>query len=105
VAKLLNENFGLQQAMEDMRAPWVEVEQQIRSITSFSELRIIGAALANIPTFDENLVKALRFHLGDWRENISWKPEMFGDWKARSAISAFCSARLAAAAKIPCSTS
>jgi hypothetical protein len=28
VAKLLNENFGLQQAMEDMRAPWLEVEHR-----------------------------------------------------------------------------
>jgi hypothetical protein len=86
VAKLLNESFSLQRAIEDMRAPWLEVEQQIRSMTGFTELQSIGRALENIPTFDESLVTALRFDLGDWRDSISWKPEIFVDWEARSAF-------------------
>ena len=37
-----------------------------------------------LPTFDENLTATLRVDLGDWRDPITWRPEIFTDLAARS---------------------
>ena len=56
----------------------------MRSVTSFVELQGIGEALGKLPTFNECLSAALRIDLGDWRDTISWQPEILTDLNARS---------------------
>jgi hypothetical protein len=88
VAHLLSETSGLQQAMESMQAQWRDIEKNTytSSFASFVELQSIGLALENIPTFDDSLVAALRIDLGDWRDSISWKPQIFTDDAVRSSF-------------------
>jgi Swt1-like HEPN len=87
VAALFKESDAirdLQKTMADIYTPWLDIDEKMRSMTGFVELQSIGRALENIPTFDDSLVAALRFDLGDWRDSISWKPAIFEDWEARS---------------------
>jgi hypothetical protein len=79
-----NESSGLQQAIERMQAPWLDIQEKMRSVTGFAELQSIGRALENIPAFDESLAASLRLDLGDWRDSITWPTDIFTDWKARS---------------------
>jgi Swt1-like HEPN len=74
----------LQQAMERMHRPWLEIQEQMRSMASFAELQGIGFAVRNMPSFGENLSAALRLDLGDWREPITWQSEILADLGARS---------------------
>jgi len=75
---------ALQQAMEGMRSPWLDVNERLTSFASFAELQGIGRALRDMPTFGENLSAALRLDLGDWRDPITWRPEALADLGARS---------------------
>ena len=77
-------NSALQQAMESMRLPWLDIQEKMQSLASFTELQGIGFAVKNMPSFGENLSTALRFDLGDWREPITWRPEILADLGARS---------------------
>lgn len=71
--------------MESMRLPWLDVQEQARSLASFAELlQGIGHALRNMPTFGEDLSAALRLDLGDWRDPITWRAEVLADMGARS---------------------
>lgn len=84
VMKITEQSSAVQLAMESMRSPWLDVQEKMRSLTSFAELQGIGHALRNMPTFGENLSAALRIDLGDWRDPITWRPEIFTDLGARS---------------------
>jgi hypothetical protein len=84
MANFMKVPSGLQQALESMHEPWLDINEKMRSLTSFTELQSIGRALDSIPSFDDSLAAALRFDLGDWRDIISWKPAIFEDWEARS---------------------
>jgi hypothetical protein len=75
---------SLQHGMDSMRTPWLAVEDAMSSITGFAEIQKIGLAVARLPAFDESLSAALRVDLGDWREQITWRPEIFTDLVARS---------------------
>jgi hypothetical protein len=67
-----------------MRTPWLDTQEVMRSVAGFAELQGIGAALVNMPSFGDSLASALRIDLGDWRDSIAWRPEMFTDLAARS---------------------
>jgi hypothetical protein len=75
---------AVQKAMVSMIRPWLDVQKQMRSLTTFAELQGIGHALQNMPAFGENLSAALRLDLGDWRDPITWRPEVLADLSARS---------------------
>jgi hypothetical protein len=75
---------ALKAAMESMRTPWLDAEKATRSIASFAEIQGIGQALRTTPAFDETLAATLRTALGDWRDPITWRPEVFTDLGARS---------------------
>jgi hypothetical protein len=47
-------------------------------------LQGIGRALVSMPSFGDSLASALRIDLGDWRDPIAWRTEMFTDLAARS---------------------
>lgn len=84
VMKITEQTSAVQRAMESMSRPWFDAQEKMRSLTSFAELQGIGHALRNMPTFGENLSAALRIDLGDWRDSITWRPEMLADMGARS---------------------
>jgi hypothetical protein len=74
----------VREAMESMRTPWLDVQEKVRSIGAFAELQGIGHVLRAMPGFDEKLSATLRLGLGDWRDPITWRPEIFTDLGARA---------------------
>ena len=84
LSKHVMEASALQQAMESMRTPWLDIHESMRSIAGFAEIQGIGHALRDLPAFDETLSAALRVDLGDWRDAIIWRKEIFTDLAARS---------------------
>ena len=73
-----------QRAMESMRAPWLDMENRVTSLTGFIELQGIGYALRTMPAFDSRLADRLRIDLGDWRAKINWPDAIFTDPLART---------------------
>jgi hypothetical protein len=84
LAKYSVDFSGLQLAMESMRTPWLDVMGEMGSVKGFAEIQSIGQAVAKFGAFDENLPSILRTRLGDWREPITWRPEIFSDLAVRS---------------------
>jgi len=76
--------LALQQAMEKMTMPWLDQQEAMRSIAGFAEIQRIGEAVRSMPAFEDTLAATLRKSLGDWRDPISWRPEVFTDLAARS---------------------
>ena len=74
----------IESAMEAMRVPWLDTKNEVSSISGFVELQRIGHALRNLPAFDTGLADRLRVDLGDWRDKITWPPDIFADPLARS---------------------
>ena len=52
--------------------PWLNIEDQIRSLTGVVELQEIGHVLHTMPVFDIESAERLQPHLGDWRGTIDW---------------------------------
>jgi Swt1-like HEPN len=75
---------SLRQAIESMSTPWLDVHEAMKSMEGFVEIQGIGHALRNMPAFDQDFAATLRLDLGDWRDTISWPPEIFTDLSARS---------------------
>ena len=84
MAKYAAESSSLKCAMESMRTPWLDIQETMRSVAGFAEIQGIGHALRTLPAFNENLTAALRVDLGDWRDPITWRPEIFTDLAVRS---------------------
>lgn len=84
VARYAAHTFGLREPIESMRTPWLDTQQSLRSVSAFAELQGIGHAVRNMPAFGENLSAALRTGLGDWRDAITWPPDIFRDCSVRS---------------------
>lgn len=74
----------LKRAMRNMRSPWLNLAEEARSVAGFAEVQGIGRAVANLQSFGDNLAATLRTSLGDWREPITWRPEVLADLQARS---------------------
>ncbi|MEP7352501.1 MAG: hypothetical protein ABI824_04635 [Acidobacteriota bacterium] len=75
---------SIQSAIENMRTPWLDVQESLRSMGGFAALQGIGHALKGMPAFGHDLEAALRVDLGDWRDTITWPPAIFTDLGARS---------------------
>lgn len=84
LARYADQTSSLQHAMESMRTPWLDAQEALRSMAGFAELQGIGRALMSMPSFGDSLASALRIDLGDWRDAITWRPEIFTDLAARS---------------------
>jgi hypothetical protein len=74
----------LQIAFASMQTPWLDILKEERSIKAFAELQGIGEAVRSLSPFDENLAGMLRANLGDFRERITWRPEVLADLEVRS---------------------
>jgi len=83
-ASLGGPSTDLQRAMEQMATPWVDVRDAMRSIGGLAELQGISLALGSLAGFDDGLAAALRADLGDWRDPISWRPEIINDLGLRA---------------------
>ncbi len=75
---------SLRRTMEAMRTPWLDMEEKLRSIGGMAALQGIGHAVSNMPAFGEKLNAALRLDLGDWRDPITWRPEILTDLGVRA---------------------
>lgn len=76
----------IEEAMKVIRTPWLDMQDQVKSIAGFAELQTVGLALKNFHAFDERLTDSLRFDLGDWRSITKWPDAIFDDAVARSAF-------------------
>lgn len=75
---------SIQNVISGMRTPWLDAQDELRSIKGLAALQGIGHALQEMPAFGHNLGAALRVDLGDWRDTISWPSEIFTDYNARA---------------------
>jgi hypothetical protein len=76
----------LRLAMEGMRTPWLDIQNQLKSAGAFAELQNIGFALSRFSAYDDKLSVQLRSSLGDWRGEIRWPTEIFDDALKRRAF-------------------
>jgi len=77
---------SLQQAMERMQRPWLDIQDRLQSVNSFIKLHSIGQAVVTTPTFEPSLTSALRSDLGDWRERITFSNKVLVDLHKRSEL-------------------
>lgn len=71
-------------AIGSIQTPWLDSLKGEHSLKAFAELQGIGNAVRSLPPFDENLAGMLRANLGDFREQITWRPEVLTDLAARA---------------------
>ena len=74
----------LSRAMEAMTTPWLNEQEQIRSLTGFFGLQEIGHVLNKKSIFSIESEERLRSYLGDWRGPIDWPSAIFTDPVERS---------------------
>lgn len=75
----------IQRAMQAMSTPWLDAQETLKSVTSFTELQGMGKMLDNMPPFENSVCSALREELGDWRRKINWSDRLLTDIAAREA--------------------
>jgi hypothetical protein len=51
-----------------MKAPFIQIEDSLKSLRGFSELAAIGTAVHLAEPFDASFARNLRLDLGDWRD-------------------------------------
>ena len=74
----------LRQAIEAMTTPWLDSQNQLRSLNGLLGLQHIGHELHSKPVFDVESAERLRHYLGDWRARIDWPSGIFTDALVRS---------------------
>jgi hypothetical protein len=72
----------LQDALAEMTKPWLSMQESLRSVAGLAELHGIGRMLESRPGFSDELV----VDLGDWRDSISWHPEILEDLTQRARL-------------------
>ena len=72
------------QAIEAMTTPWLDSQNQLRSLNGLLGLQHIGHELHSKPVFDVESAERLRHYLGDWRARIDWPSAIFTDAPVRS---------------------
>ena len=78
------EHSSFRRAIESMHTAWLDEQEKMRSVVGLATLQGIGHAVRNMPAFGHDLNAALRVDLGDWRDPITWNPEVLTDLRARS---------------------
>ena len=72
------------QAIEAMTTPWLDSQNQLRSLNGLLGLQHMGHELQSKPVFDVESAERLRHYLGDWRARIDWPSAIFTDAPVRS---------------------
>jgi len=83
-ARYAQEESSIARAIEGMNTAWLDIHDKLHSIAGFAEMQGIGHALRNLQGFDEHLSATLRAGLGDWRDTITWRPDVLDDFEKRS---------------------
>lgn len=76
----------LQKSLEAMTTPWLDIQDNLRSVGALAAMNGMAGILEQRPGFDVRVADALRIDLGDWRDPIAWPQEIFTDLGARSAF-------------------
>lgn len=76
----------LQELMESMQTPWLDVANQLRSVCGFAGLHAIGSRLSTSQAFGDDATEILRLDLGDWREKITWPARIDIDPVVRTSL-------------------
>jgi len=71
-------------AMAEMKSPWLDLQNQLASVSALTELHGMGHAIATLPSFDDQVTTALRIDLGDWRGPLALDPPALLDPTTRS---------------------
>ena len=74
---------AFQSAIESMKSPWLDVEDELGSVRRLCELQGIGELISRHSTFDHATTGSLRDRLGDWRDPITWPEDIWSDLGAR----------------------
>ena len=83
-ARILETVTELNRSIEAMTTPWLNVQDESRSLTGLMGLQDMGLALASKPMNEMASGEQWRRHLGDYRPPIDWPPQIFTDPVARS---------------------
>ena len=67
-----------------MKAPWLNVHDEIGSVKRVLELQRIGDVISNQATFSESAAAQVRGRLGDWRRLVTWPDNIWRDLAARA---------------------
>jgi hypothetical protein len=86
LAQLRDYSSSIARAMACVGTPWLDVQNQLSSISAFSELQRIGLSVNAFPAFDRQLADGLRQSLGDWRDVIEWPKNLASDAIARTSF-------------------
>lgn len=80
-----NRSASIMEMAKQLRTPWLDQADHMRSLTGFADLQSLGAILRNTAPFTDTAAVGLRDILGDWRDEITW-PSTTLDIAARSAF-------------------
>jgi hypothetical protein len=69
-----------------VNSPWLDTENPARSVVAFAELHGLARSVTAFEPYSDQLLKALRSSLGDWRDVIAAPSTVVGDLSARSAF-------------------
>ena len=75
---------SFRRAIQSMHRPWIDMQDELRSIQGMAALQGIGHAVRKMRPFSPDLNRALRIDLGDWRDPITYNSEILEDLGARS---------------------
>lgn len=83
-SKIWKDVIGIRETMQAMKSPWLDQSNLLSSFSAFTEIQGIGQLLKTLPSHDQRLSETLRECLGDWREPIVWRTEIFSNPVLRS---------------------
>ena len=75
---------AVQSALQSMKNPWLDVNDEIGSVQRLFELQGIGELISRQSTFDYTVAESLRSSLGDWRDAITWPENIWTNLGARA---------------------
>ena len=75
---------SIAETMKAISTPWLNMQNEIRSLTGIARLSELGQIVQTATTFEIAAAKRIRSLLGDWRKRIDWPAEIFTDPLARS---------------------
>ena len=78
--------LGLKEVIGQMRSPWLDAEKAMESVSGLAKLQSVADGLRIMPPFGKPFEVRLRESLGDWRDPITWPPNIFSDFHARFAL-------------------
>ena len=84
VARQRNMEASFAETVKAMSSPWLNMQDEIGSLTGIARLCELGQILQTKATFEIAPARRIRSLLGDWRKRIDWPAEIFTDPFARS---------------------